>query len=354
MMSINPSQLTAQLKRGLANAYLLAGEEPLLLAEAGDAIRAVARQAGYTEREVLHVETGFDWDSLRQSGENLSLFATRRLLEVRLGEKSPGAEGSGALTTWLAEPVADTILIVHAGKLDKRARESVWFTAFDRAGVVLYAWPIKPEEQPGWIETRLRAAGLAADRDAVAVLAQRTEGNLLACAQEIEKLKLLCPDGRVDAQRVLDATADSARFDIFDLVDKVLEGRAPEVLQVLDRLQEEGVDAVPITFVLAGTLRQLYRAALARQKGADPERALAEVGVWKARQPLFRQALRRLPADRLLDLIREAAWVDRVSKGAAQLQSDHSRKGSLKLDPWPELIKLATRLAGVAWQPARP
>jgi DNA polymerase III subunit delta len=354
MMSINPSQLAAQLKRGLANAYLLAGEEPLLLQEAADVLRDAARQAGYTEREVLHVETGFDWDSLRRSGENLSLFASRRLLEVRLGDKSPGPEGAEALTEWLASPQPDTILVVHAGKLDKRARESAWFNTFERSAVALYAWPIKPDELPRWIEARLRAAGLDADRDAVALLAQRTEGNLLACAQEIEKLKLLCPDGRVDAPRVLEATADSARFDIYDLVDTILEGRAPEVLQVLERLREEGVDVVPIVFVLAGTLRQLYRFGLALSRGAGADRAIREAGIWKTRQGLFQRALRRLPMERLLDLIREAAWLDRVSKGAGQLPSEYLPKRALRIDPWPELIKLATRLAGVPWQPARP
>lgn len=353
-MSISPDQLPARLKQGLAAAYLLAGEEPLLLQEAADAVRDAARRAGYGEREVLHVDTAFDWDNLRRSTENLSLFATRRLLEVRLGDKGPGADGAQALVDWLESPAPDSLLLVHAGKLDKRARESAWARAFERVGLALYAWPIKPEQQSRWIEARLRAAGLTATRDAIALLAQRTEGNLLACAQEIEKLKLLCPDGRVDAQQVLDATADSARFEIYDLVDKILEGRAPDALKVLERLREEGTDAVPIVFVLAATLRQLYRAALAIGRGAPPERALAEAGIWSRRNGLFQKALARLPRTLLLELLREAVWVDRVSKGAAQLQSEHSRKGALKLDPWPELIKLATRLAGLPWHPARP
>ncbi len=334
-MSISPAQLHGQLKGALAGAYLLAGEEPLLLEEAADALRARARAEGFGEREVLQVESGFEWHRLQAAGENLSLFASRRLVELRLADKGPGADGAAALLAWLEKPAPDVLLIVHAGKLDKRARESAWFGAFERLGVAVYAWPVASAELPRWIEARLRAAGLRAESEAVELLSARTEGNLLACAQEIAKLRLLCPDGRVTSARVLEATADSARFDVFDLVDKVLLARPAAVLQVLDRLREEGVDVVPIIFVLAGTLRQLYRAGRAIESGTAPDRALATVGVFRARQAAFRQALNRLPPAKVLDFIQEACWVDRAAKGAAAAE------------PWPELVKLATRLSGV-------
>ncbi|HXG28900.1 MAG TPA: DNA polymerase III subunit delta [Nevskiales bacterium] len=334
-MSISPAQLHGQIERSLASAYLLAGEEPLLLQEAADALRARARAEGFSEREVLQVETGFDWHRLQAAGENLSLFASRRLVELRLGDKPPDAEGAGALLAWLEKPAPDVLLIVHAGKLDKRARESAWFGAFERHGVAVYAWPVDSAELPRWIEARLNAAGLRAETEAVELLSARTEGNLLACAQEIAKLRLLCPDGRVTPARVREATADSARFDAFDLVDKVLLGRPAAALQVLDRLREEGVDAVPIIFVLASALRQLYRAGRAIESGTAPDRALAMVGVFGARQAVFRPALRRLPSEKVLDFIKEVSWVDRVAKGAA------------RAEPWAELVKLAARLSGV-------
>jgi DNA polymerase-3 subunit delta len=341
-MSISPTQLHGQLKRGLAGAYLLAGEEPLLLEEAADALRTRARAEGFSEREVLQVEAGFDWHRLQAAGENLSLFASRRLIELRLGDKAPDADGAAALLDWLERPAPDVLLVVHAGKLDKRARESAWFGAFERQGVVVYAWPVSSEELPRWIEARLCAAGLRAEAEAVELLAARTEGNLLACAQEIQKLRLLCQDGQVTPARVLEATADSARFDAFDLMDKILLARPAAVLQVLDRLREEGVDAVPVIFVLAGTLRQLYRAARAIESGTAPDRALAMVGVFRARQAAFRQALRRLSSEKVLDFIKEASWVDRAAKGAAAA------------DPWAELVKLAARLSGVPLPGARP
>lgn len=345
-MSISPNQLTGQLKHRLVTAYLLAGEEPLLLQEAADEIRERARAEGYSEREVLHVETGFDWHRLQSAGENLSLFASRRLLEVRLGEKGPGADGARALKDWLESPPADTLLLVHAGRLDKKSRESAWFKAFEQAGLAVYAWPVSLAELPRWIGSRLRATGLQAEDDAIESLCMRTEGNLLACAQEIEKLKLLCPDGVVNAAHVLEATADSARFDVFGLVDKILQGQPVAVLQVLNRLREEGVDVVPIIFVLAATLRQVYQAGRAIESGTSPDRAMASVRVFRSRQPAFRRALKRLPPARALRFIQEACWVDRAAKGAAL--------HGFRAEPWEELLKLATRLSGVPLRAPRP
>ncbi len=353
-MPIKPEQIPAQVKRGLAQAYLLAGEEPLLLEEAADAIRAKARAEGYSEREVLHVETGFDWHRLHASGENLSLFASRRILELRLGDKSPGVDGSQALVAWLQQAPADTLLIAHVGKLDKRGRESAWFTTFERTGVAVYAWPVTAAELPRWIESRLRDAGLSASPDALQLLTARTEGNLMACAQEIEKLKLLCVDGQVGVERILEATADSARFEAFDLVDKILKGQSIAVLQVLTRLREEGVDVIPIVAALAYTLRQLYQASRQLSAGQPIERALSAARVWGPRQAPFKLALRRLSQDKLLEFIQESSWVDQVAKGAGWVRFDPHGKSNHRIAAWEELVKLAARLSGVALYDAHP
>jgi DNA polymerase-3 subunit delta len=342
MMSISPAQLPGRLKGALAPAYLLAGEEPLLLQEAADAVRIKARAEGFSEREVLHVDAHFDWDGLRRSGENLSLFASRRILEVRLGERSPGVDGARALKDWLEEPQPDMLLMVHAGRLEKAARESAWFAAFGKHGVAVYAWPVRVAELPQWIEARLHSAGLRAADEAVALLSQRTEGNLLACAQEIEKLRLLCPDGQLTADRVREAAADSANFDAFDLVEKALSGQQAATLQVVNRLREEGVDVVPIVAALVSGLRQLYLAGIAVAAGQPAERALTAARVWSFRQGPYKKALKRLPPANVLDLIKEASWVDRAAKGAAAAA------------PWRELVKLATRLSGVPLQARRP
>lgn len=357
-MSINPQQLPDKLKSGLKSAYLLAGEEPLLLEEAGDALRAKARAEGYDERQVLHVEGGFDWDQLHAASENLSLFASRRILEVRLGDKSPGVEGSRALKEWLEKPPVDTLLILHVGKLDKGSRDSAWFSAFEKNGVAVYAWPVKLDELPRWINLRLQTVGLRAVDDAAELLAARTEGNLLACAQEIEKLKLLCPDGAVTPARVFEATADSASFDAFDLVAKALSGQPAATLQVVNRLREEGVEVIPIVAALVYALRSLYQAGRQVAAGDSVERALAAARIFGPRQDLYKLALRRLPPAKVLDFIKEASWVDRVAKGAGQTADQHSPRGSLRLDPWPELVKLSVRLSGtplpISWRATRP
>ncbi len=341
-MPIKPEQISSQLSRGLAAVYLLAGEEPLLLQEAADAIRARARAEGFTERDVLHVEAHFDWDQLHAVGENLSLFSSRRILEVRLGDKSPGVEGSKALKEWLAKPSPDTLLILHAGALDKGSRESVWFAAFEKHGVAVYAWPVKLEELSRWIEDRLRGTGLRATDDAIELLAARTEGNLLACAQEIEKLKLLCPDGLMTPARVLEAAADSANFDAFDLVEKAFCGQQAATLQVVNRLREEGVDVVPIMGALIYALRMLYSAGRKVAAGQSVDSALMAARIFGPRQNPYKQALRRLPPDKVLDFIKDASWVDRAAKGAAPAE------------PWPELVKLAARLSGVPLRTTRP
>jgi DNA polymerase III subunit delta len=354
-MSITPVQLHAQLvKTALGSAYLLAGEEPLLLEEAADAVRTKARAEGYSERDVLYYETGFDWHRLHAAGENLSLFASRRILELRLGDKSPGVDGSKALLGWLERPPADTLLLVHAGKLDKRGRESAWFTAFEKQGVAVYAWPVTRADLPRWIESRLQAAGLRAQADALDLLSARTEGNLLACAQEIEKLKLLCSDGQVSVERIQEATADSARFDAFDLIDKILKGQPAAVLQVLARLREEGVEVIPVVAALAYTLRQLYQASRQLADGQPLERALSAARVWGPRQAPFKQALRRLPPDKLLEFIKESSWVDQVAKGAGWVRLDAGGKANNRLVAWEELVKLATRLSGVALRETYP
>jgi DNA polymerase-3 subunit delta len=257
-MPLRPDQLAGQLSRRLASAYLLAGEEPLLVEEAADAVRAQARAEGYAEREVLHVEAGFDWGRLRRAGENLSLFSNRRLIELHLPEKGPGVEGAQALSEFLEAAPPDTLLLVRAGRLDKKQRGSGWVTGFERAGVVMYAWPVGPAELPGWITARARAAGLQPDPESVDMLASRTEGNLLACAQELDKLKLIYPDGRLDAARVQAAVADSTRFGVMDLANRALAGDAAGALQTLRRLEGEGEAAVLIVWTLARDLRVLH------------------------------------------------------------------------------------------------
>lgn len=331
---LRPEQLPNQLRRGLAPVYLLAGDEPLLVQEMADQVRARAREAGAEEREVLQVDSGFDWGRLGESGGTLSLFASLRLIEVRLEDAKPGDAGSRALVRYAKQPPDDVILLVIAGRLDRKARNSAWFKALDKAGQAAYAWPIGAGQWPQWVTGRCRARGLNPDREAIEVLCARTDGNLLACAQEIEKLGLLYPDGRIDRARVLESVADHARFDVFDLPDRVLAGRAGEAVRRLARLREEGVEPVLVLWALTRDLRLLAHAAALRERGAGLDQAFKDAGIWSFRQPAFRAALSRIDRARAERALARAAAVECVVKGAREGQ------------PWAELLELCCLAAG--------
>ena len=333
-MRVKPEQLDHHLRRGLAPVYLVSGDEPLQCMEVADAIRAHARAAGCSERLVFEAERGFDWNALSQAQASLSLFAERRLLELRLPSGKPGAEGSKALQAYLAAPAADDVLLILTGKLDKENQNAKWFTAIDRAGVVVQVWPVELAHLPAWIERRMRAKGLQPTPEAAALLAARVEGNLLACAQEIEKLALLRA-GALDEQAVAAAVADSARYSVYDLVDRALAGEAAQCARVLQGLRAEGEEPVLVLWALARELRTLaqMRAALAAGKGEDA--LLAEYRVWDKRKALVRAALRRHSPHACRELLRRAAAADRVIKGAA------------RGDAWDELLQLTLGLAGV-------
>ena len=333
-MKLKPEQLATHLQRPLAPVYVLSGDEPLLVQEAADAIRASARAQEYTERLVMFVESSFDWNTLTQAADSLSLFAERRLLELRMPGGKPGDAGSKALQAYAERPADDTVLLVICGKLDKASPSSKWYQALEQAGVTVQIRPVELRALPAWISQRMQQKGLRPSREAVALLAERIEGNLLAAVQEIDKLLLLYGPGPLDIDAVTAAVADSARFDVFILVDAALEGGAARVVRVLDGLREEGVEPVLLVWALARELRQL--AAIAEQlgRGTTLAAALAHQKVWDKRKPLLERAVKRHGAPRWRALIRHCARIDRMVKGMEQ--------GSA----WDELVQLALAMAG--------
>ena len=241
-MRLYPEKLQAHLQQQLLPVYLVSGDEPLLVQECADAIRAAARAGGCSEREVIEASgRDFDWQVILQSAGNLSLFADRRLLEIRLPSGKPGTEGSKALQEYLEVASPDDVLLIVAGKIDKQSTNSKWYKALDKAGATLQLWPIDARELPRWLQQRVAAAGMQIDRDAVQLLAERVEGNLLAAVQEVEKLKLLASDSQITAQTVTESVSDNARFNVFGLADMALKGDAAGTLKVLKKLQRKGI-----------------------------------------------------------------------------------------------------------------
>lgn len=315
-MKIDARQLAAHLSRGLAPIYLVSGDEPLLSAEATDRIRAEAGRQGFAERELFVVERGFKWTELEGGADNLSLFSTRRLLELRLLSPRPGDAGSKVLQSLARRRDPDRLIIVVTGKLDSSAARSSWVKVIQAEGVLVQVWPVDRTELPVWIRRRAAAQGLELAQAAAELLADRVEGNLLAADQEITKLAILSESTRIDEQDVLDAVANNARFDVFRLVDTLLTGDARRAFNVLAALRAEGAEPPLVCWALSRELCLLARLAGIASRGERVENTFAKLGVWQRRQALVRRALGRYSVDDLAELLRHAAVVDRIVKGA--------------------------------------
>lgn len=334
-MKLRAEQLEGHLAQTLAPVYLVSGDEPLLEAEAVERIRGAARERGYTEREVLTVEPGFEWGRLAAAVGDRSLFGERKVLELRIPTGKPGEAGARELVALAERPPEDAVVVVRTPRLDAAAQRGRWYKALEGAGVVLTLWPVERARLPEWIAARMRARGLEPTPEVSAFLADRVEGNLLAAAQEVEKLLMLYGPGRPDLESVTRAVSDSARFSIFDLVDAALEGSAARVTRVLAGVRAEGTEPVLVLWALAREVRTLARIAQSVEAGATPARALADERVWDRRKPLVSRALRRYPAAGWRRLLRRCARIDRVIKGA--------ETGG----PWQELLQLGLAVAGV-------
>jgi DNA polymerase-3 subunit delta len=334
-MRVDPQRLATHLKDGPAPVYLVSGDEPLLVEEACDAIRAAARAAGYSERTVLNVEPQFDWNRLAETSQTLSLFATRRIVELRLPTGRPGDAGSKALTQYAGDPPPDTLLLVITGKLEKAARESKWAKALDAAGVTVTCWPLDTARLPGWINQRMQSRGLVPEAGVADILAYYLQGNLLAVAQEIDKLALTCPDGQVDADAVRAGIADSARFDVYGLVDGCLAGKAAQVARMLASLESEGLAPALVLWALGREIRAMARLAADLAGGMPQAQAFKAHRVWASRAPVVSAAQRRLKPAQWRTLLQRVAYLDRVLKGQAP--------GRI----WRELEQLALVLCGV-------
>jgi len=337
MMELKPEQLATQVQAGpLRPAYLIAGPEPLRVLEAADAVRAAARAQGVSEREVFEAEGNQrepDWAAMESSFHAPSLFASRRLFEVRLPTGKPGTEGARVISEFCANPPSDITLLVTAGEWS-RQHGGKWSEAIARIGQIAIAWPVKPHELPGWIESRLRSRGLKADRDAVQLLADRVEGNLLAAAQEIEKLKLLSDGETLDLARMADLVADAARFDVFRLIDAAMNGQGAQVSRMIRGLRGEG-EAVP---ALLGMVIKELQTASALARAGNLANAFKAQRIWESKQPMYRRALQRHEAKCWEAFLAQAGRVDSIAKG-------RPRRGEEPDDAWVALERLLLAVA---------
>ena len=329
-MAIGLPAFRKQLAAGeLAPVYLLAGAEHLLVIEAADALRARARELGYAERVVFDVETHFDWDQLADAGRSMSLFASRKLVDLRLPTGRPGKDGSAALVAWCEAPPPDTVLLVSAHDWSRK-HEGAWSAAIERIGRVVALWPLKPEELPAWIGARMASRGLEATPDAIALLASRIEGNLLAAAQEVDKLALLHAGSRLDVEALEASVADDARYDVFRLADAALGGDAGRALHIVAGLRAEGEELIPMLGWLLTQLRMLARITAAPNVDA----ALRSERICPAaRESLIRRAVTGGDRGHWEACLQQAGRIDRIAKGRGDG------------DAWRELERLVAAIA---------
>jgi DNA polymerase III subunit delta len=327
-LRLNADQLPAALARGLAGMYLVSGDEPLLVGEAADAIRAAARAAGYADRSVFFIDRGFAWDELRHASQSLSLFAERRLFELRMPSGKPD-KGAQQLAELAERPPPDVVCLVVTDKLDKKAGEAPWVRAIEKQGVWVPIWPVETAALPAWLRARARQLRVEMEPAAAQLIVDRVEGNLLAAKQELEKLSLLADGEPISADLVLRSVGDSARYDVFQLAESAAAGDAARALRVLLGLKSEGAEPTLILWALVREVRGLWQAR-ERNRLRSADRGSG----WNLAATPSPRALARLKTLPLARLLRQAAHADRVIKGLAAG------------DAWSALTGLTGALAG--------
>lgn len=341
-MQISHAQLTAHLAKGLRGLYTVVGDEALLVQEATDAIRAAARGAGFTER-VVHTAAGahFDWRGVVASASEMSLFADKQIIDIRVPTGKPGKDGSTALQAIAeaAQDSDDTLTLITLPRLDGATGKSAWVGALDHCGVFIKIDPVERAALPHWIAQRLaqqnqRVQAGEAGQQSLSFFADRVEGNLLAAHQEIQKLGLLYPPGELSFEQVEQAVVNVARYDPFKLTESVLGGQLQRVQRMLDGLKAEGVSPVVVHWALAEEVRALYRVKQSTDAGKPMPVALRENRIWGPRERLIERVIGALQGKQLAQWVQLAHAVDGVVKGL--------RAPDLPQEPWGALHVLAS------------
>jgi DNA polymerase-3 subunit delta len=336
-MQLRIDGLDAHLGKTLAPLYVIVSDEHLLALESADKIRRAARERGYTEREVMTVERGFRWSALAAASQSQSLFGDRKLIELRIPGGKPGKDGGQALQAYAGMLTPDNITLITLPELDWATKKAAWVSTLQNAGVYIEIGRIDRAQLPGWIGARLAAQGQSAERDSLNFIAERVEGNLLAAHQELQKLALLYPQGRLSFEQVHDAVLNVARYDVFKLNEAMLAGDCARLVRMLEGLQGEG-EALPLVlWAMAEEIRTLIRLQSGLADGKPLATVLKENRIWGPRERLADAALRRLPLALLKDALREAAQIDRMVKGL--------KPRGFSGDPWDALLQLGLKIA---------
>ncbi|NOT11249.1 MAG: DNA polymerase III subunit delta [Methylococcaceae bacterium] len=334
-MRLKPEQLSASLQKRLVPVYLITGDEPLQMGELADAIRKTARQQGYESREVISVDNGFAWGQLSFSANSLSLFAEKKIIDLRIPSGAPGVDGSKALIAYCERLPEDNLLLITAGKIASSAFKSRWLETVDKTGIIVQVWPLESHDLLRWLQQRMQQRGLSTEPEGIKILASKIEGNLLAAAQEIEKLYVLYGEGKLSAQQILDVVADSSRYDVFKLVDALLAQDIDRIVKILFGLQAEGMAAPVVLWALTREARMLIKIRQALSQGQSKDVVFKSNQIWDKRRPLVDNALIRLTENVLNKILTLGAKADRQIKGQQQG------------DAWESMLEICLKFASV-------
>jgi DNA polymerase-3 subunit delta len=338
-MKITFNNLDTHLASSLKPVYIVSGDEPFQVQQAILKIRDTAKEQGYINRELLFVEKGFSWLDFSMSNDSLSLFAEKKLLELRMPTGKPGKDGGKILSEYCENISSDTLLLIVTDKLDSKTALTKWYKSLSNVGVTVTVWPIEGAALRNWLQDRLKLRGLKASSDSLQILLDRIEGNLLAADQEIEKLSLLCPMGELTVDIVEQSVADSARYDIFKLVDEALNANKINVSRILYALKAEGITPILIIWSLSRDIRTLLKIKMSLDKGGSIEAEFRQHRIWDKRKILLSNALKRHSRTSLQALLRKANKTERIIKG--------NEMGNL----WDELLQLSLGIAGLRYLP---
>jgi DNA polymerase-3 subunit delta len=340
-MQLRTDDLADHLAREVKPLYVVHGDEPLLALEAGDAIRAAARAAGATEREVFVVEAGFKWDAFLAANANASLFGDRKCVDLRIPSGKPGIEGGKALEAYAANPNPDNVTLITLPRVDRATQSSAWFSAIEKSGVTIAVYPVDRDQLPRWIAGRLSRQKQRASRETLAFLADAWEGNLLAARQEIEKLALLLPEGELEQGAVEKAVADVARYDIFELSEAWLAGDASRTVRIVRALEAEGESPTLAIWQLSEDLHAIATVAALVRSGTPASAAVRNARMWGKRQAALERAVARVAPASIPSLLTATAELDALAKGL--------RVGNV----WDALVDVGLTLAGTPALPLR-
>jgi len=337
-MKIKPEQLARTLEGNEIPLYWLSGDEPLLMQEAGDRIRSHYREKGFAEREVFNVDKSFDWGQFSQSTGNLSLFSDQKIIELRLSGAKLDDAGKKAVQHYLEDINPDYLILISGPKLDAGTLKTKWFSEIEKQGALIQIWPIGRDNLGSWLEQRLLREGIQADAEAVQLLVDKVEGNLLAAVQEIEKLKLLASENaegpiRLDAKTVMQVVADSSRYNVYQLVDCALLGDVARAQKMLEGLRSEGIYPLVILAAICRELRSLLPMLEKKQQGQGVNAIIQSARVWFNRKQAVSAALSRLDTATIWRLLDHSRLIDQSIKGMHQA------------NPWDELSALLLRLS---------